>query len=220
MANDMKKSRAVSHLAAAKARMYRDLVFESAERVFAEHGFEGATMQAIAAEAGISLKTLYATVPGKEETYREIRKQRAKEFLEHAAGSVASDGSLMERMVRGTRAYVDFLLTHRDYFRIQLREGRGWGLDPADESRSEWQSGVELQAALVREGIAAGMFHEGDPELLAATAIAIMQVQLAGLVERSREPDPAAISREIVLQLGRYLCKPEAFAEVERAAVA
>ena len=47
-----------------------------------------------------------------------------------------------------------------------------------------------------------------------------MQVLLAGLVERSREPDAAAISREIVLQLGRYLCKPEAFAEVERAAVA
>src|SRR5437660_5927156 len=98
MANHMKKSRAVSHLAAAKARMYRDLVFESAERVFAEAGFEGATMQAIAAEAGISLKTLYATFPGKDDVYREIRKQRAREFLEHATKSVQDAGSVTQRL--------------------------------------------------------------------------------------------------------------------------
>jgi AcrR family transcriptional regulator len=216
----MAKRGKLSHLAAAKARMYRDLVFESAERVFARNGFEGTTMQAIAAEAGISLKTLYATFAGKDEVYREIRKQRAKQFLDHAASAVQGAGSLMERLVRGTRAYVDFLLAHRDYFRIQLREGRGWGLDPADESRGEWQSGVQLQATLVREGIDSGVFHDGDPQLVAATAIAIMQVQLAGLVERSREPNAATISREIVRQLARYLCKPEALAEVERVAIA
>ena len=196
--------------------MYRDLVFAAAERVFAEAGFEGATMQAIAAEAGISLKTLYATFPGKDAVYREIRKQRAREFLEHATKSVEDAGSVTQRLVRGTRAYVDFLLTHRDYFRIQLREGRGWGLDPADDSRSEWQSGVALQATLVREGIDEGVFYDGDAELMAATAIAIMQVQLAGLLERAREADAAAISAEIVRQLARYLCKPQSLAVVER----
>ena len=215
----MDKRRRGSRLAAAKASMYRDLVFTSAERIFAQRGFDGATMQAIAAEAGISLKTLYATFPGKEEIYREIRKQRAREFLEHAARSVRHDGTVMQRLARGMRAYVDFLLGHREYFRIQLREGRGWGLDPADDSRGEWHSGLQLQASLMREGIASGLFHDGDPELMAATAIAIMQVQLAGLVERSTKPDAEAISREIVLQLGRFLCKPAALAELERVAV-
>ncbi|HUE38933.1 MAG TPA: helix-turn-helix domain-containing protein, partial [Candidatus Binatia bacterium] len=147
----MDKRRRGSRLAAAKASMYRDLVFTSAERIFAQRGFDGATMQAVAAEAGISLKTLYATFPGKEEIYREIRKQRAKEFLEHAARSVRHDGTVMQRLARGMRAYVDFLLGHREYFRIQLREGRGWGLDPADDSRSEWHSGLQLQASLMRE---------------------------------------------------------------------
>jgi AcrR family transcriptional regulator len=214
----MAKRRKTSNLAAARARMYRDLILESAERVFADHGFEKAAMQDIAAEAGISLKTLYATFRGKEEIYREIGRQRAREFLEHASRSVLGEGSLMERLARGVRAYVDFLLTHRNYFRIQLREGRGWGLDPPDESRSEWRSGVEVQASLLRAGIAEGVFHEGDPELMAATAIAIMQVQLAGLVERSKgEPDAEAITKEIVLALARYLCKPDGFAEARRA---
>jgi len=212
----MKKARRTTHLAVARERMYQDLILKCAERVFAEHGFDGATMQAIAGEAGISLKTLYATFRGKEETFREIRKQRASEFLEHVARS-AGGGAFMERLVRGVRAYVDFLLGHRDYFRIQIREAHGWGLDPANDSRDQWRSGLQVQAALVREGIAAGMFHDGDPELTAATAIAIMQVQLAGLVERAPALDTDAISREIVLQLMRYLCKAEAFPAAMRA---
>src|SRR5262249_13217196 len=56
-----------SNLEAARSRMYHDLIFECAERVFAEKGFDESTMQDVAAEAGISLKTLYATFPGKNE---------------------------------------------------------------------------------------------------------------------------------------------------------
>ena len=185
--------------------MYRDLVFTAAEKVFAARGFAGAAMQEIAAEAGISLKTLYATFRGKDEIYRAISEQRRGEFLASVAGSVSPEGGVLERLAQGVRAYVDFLLAHRSYLSIQLREGRGWGLDPADESRGVWQSGLELQAALVRAGITEGIFHDGDPELMAATAIAIMQVQLAGLVARSDAPDAAAISAEIVGELERYL---------------
>ena len=189
--------------------MYRGLVFAAAERVFAARGFDGAAMQEIAAEAGISLKTLYATFSGKDEIYRAILEERRQEFLRFVAGAVRAEGEVVDRMRDGVRAYVDFLLAHRPYLAIQLREGRGWGLDPADESRGVWQSGLELQAALVRAGQAEGVFVDGDPELMAATAIAIMQVQLAGLVDRAKEPDGATISEAIVRELTRYLCRPE-----------
>ena len=187
--------------------MYRELVLASAERVFAARGFAGAAMQEVASEAGISLKTLYATFRGKEEIYREIAERRRQEFIQTVAGAVRPDGSVLDRMRQGIRAYVEFLLSHREYLAIQLHEGRGWGLDPADESRGVWQSGRDLQAALVRAGIAEGIFHDGDPELMAATAIAIMQVQLAGLVERSKKPDAETISDAIVGELERYLCR-------------
>jgi AcrR family transcriptional regulator len=55
-----------SNLEAARTRMYHDLIFECAERVFAEKGFDESTMQDVASEAGISLKTLYATFPGQD----------------------------------------------------------------------------------------------------------------------------------------------------------
>ena len=61
--------------------MYHDLVFEAAECVFGEKGFDHATMQDVASEAGISLKTLYAAFPGKQDLYEEIQLVRGAAFV-------------------------------------------------------------------------------------------------------------------------------------------
>jgi AcrR family transcriptional regulator len=196
--------------------MYRDLIFECAERVFGEQGFEGATMKDIAAEAGISLKTLYATFPGKLEIYREVRRARARQFLQHVASALEGEGSTWDRIARGMRAYVDVIVAHRDFLRIQLREGQSWGLGPSGEDRNEWRAGVKMQAELVRAGIKEGIFYDGDPELIAATGIAVMQVQLAGLLERSPQADAQTIADEILRQLERLLCRTPRAAEPTR----
>ena len=83
-----------SNLEAARTRMYHDLIFECAERVFAEKGFDESTMQDVASEAGISLKTLYATFPGKNEIYTEIQAVRGMAFLDRVRG--ANEGSALE----------------------------------------------------------------------------------------------------------------------------
>ena len=110
-----------SRLDDARARMYRDLVFESAECVFGQKGFEHATMQDIAGEAGISLKTLYAAFPGKHELYEEIQKVRGQAFMDRVAAAVDPGAPPLERLARAVRAYVDFLFEHRDWLRIHLR---------------------------------------------------------------------------------------------------
>ena len=47
------------------AQATRAGVVEAATRVFLEHGYVGATVPAIAAEAGVSLQTVYRAAPGK-----------------------------------------------------------------------------------------------------------------------------------------------------------
>lgn len=185
--------------------MYRDLVFACAERLFAETDFDRVSMRDIAADAGISPKTLYAVYSGKEEIYREIGRVRSRALLERIGGNTSGGGPILERLTRGVRAYVGFLLEHRSFFQIQMREARNWGLIPSGEGKKEWRHGHRLQADLVREGIAAGVFYDGDPELMAATAIAVMQVQLAGLLERPAAPDPEEITAELVQQILRCL---------------
>jgi AcrR family transcriptional regulator len=187
--------------------MYRDLVFESAEHVFARNGFDDATMQEIAAEAGISLKTLYGAVPGKTELYAEIQETRGREFSDRMTQAIEGGGDPLEVLARGVSAYVDFLVAHPDFLRIHLREGKAWGLQPSGSVREDWQHAVGGFASILREGMDKGVFYEGDPEIMAMTGVAVMQVQLARFAEGIGEEDAKALSEEIFLQLQRLLCK-------------
>lgn len=49
----------------AHAQATRARIVEAATKVFLEHGYVGATVPAIAAEAGVSLQTVYRAAPGK-----------------------------------------------------------------------------------------------------------------------------------------------------------
>ncbi len=199
----------------ARARMYHDLILESAEQVFGAHGFEEATMREVAQEAGISLKTLYATFPGKQELYREIHAVRGRDFLARMEAAMQGSDTL-ERLEKGMRAYVDFLLEHENWLRIQLHQRISWGLGPAEGIGSElWREGVESFARVVEAGIAEGVFHESDPQAMAAMSIAIMQVQLARAVEAGA-PDAGRLAGEILVHLRRLLCRPAPEAGRER----
>jgi AcrR family transcriptional regulator len=52
------------------ARLTRQSIIDAARRVFLQHGYAGATMSAIAKEAGIALDTVYAAVGKKPALFR------------------------------------------------------------------------------------------------------------------------------------------------------
>ena len=209
----MPRSRRSAHLEAARSKMYRELVFECAERVFAEQGYAGTTMNDIAAEAGISLKTLYSVYRGKKELYADIRERRGREFLSWMMQGVGSAAGAIPQLAQGVRLYVAFLLDHRDFFRIQIREGRSWGLGPTGDGAGQWPEGLELQMALLRQGVEEGVFCDGDIALLAASGGALMQVLLAGILEREAAAGNQDLDREVIAQelegpLRRLLLRP------------
>ena len=203
-----KKSGSRNRLAAARERMYRDLVFESAEHVFAEKGFEDATMQEIASEAGISLKTLYAHFPGKNELYAEIQNVRGGEFVAHVSEAHDAGESGLDALARGVRAYVDFLVAHPDFLKIHLRERQAWGLRARDDGAG--LLGISGFASVIERGIEEGTFYEGDPDLMARMGIAVIQVPLGDWTEGIGEEDAESVSEVILVALRRLLCRPDA----------
>lgn len=214
-----KRAAAKSRLEQARTQMYQDLVLECGERLFAESGFAPVTMRDIAGEAGISPKTLYATYASKDDIYAEIARRRSVVLLEGLRDALGSEGSVLERMYRATRMMVGFLVEHRAFFRIMMRESRSWGLlpsgDPSEGGSASWRAGHRMQSQLMKEGIEAGLFYEGDPDLMAAVSLALVQVYLAAALEVPGEPDPDAIAKEIHRQLQRSL--RELPAEVDEA---
>ena len=205
-----KRNARKTRLEQARERMYHDLIFESAEHVFAEKGFDEATMQEIAAEAGVSLKTLYATFPGKHELYDEIQAVRIREFVERVLQPLLESGSPLDKLAGGVRGYVDFLVEHPDYLRIHLREGKAWALKPTGVGEEGWERGVGGFAAVIREGIEQGQFYDGDAELMAMTGTAVMQVHMARLAEGVSADNAEQIREETLTQLTRLFCKPDA----------
>jgi AcrR family transcriptional regulator len=155
--------------------MYHDLIFDCAERVFAENGFDECTMQDVAAEAGISLKTLYNAFPGKNEIYAEIQAVRGIAFLDQVRG--AGDGSALEKLDAGLRAFVSFLVEHDAYRRILLREGHAWPRLGHGEHARAPACGREPRRCRAAPGMDEGVFHEGDASCFASVT-AVMQVQL------------------------------------------
>lgn len=203
-----KRQSAATRLDDARSRMYRDLIFEAAEFVFGQKGFDGATMQEIASEAGVSLKTVYVSFPGKSDIYREIMKVRGQAMSEAVVAARKTAGSPMEKLERGTRAFVQFLFEHTDWLRIHVRSRLSWAVQPQEETVAKlWQEGLDGYAEILRDGIACGDFCDEDPVELAVLVQALTKVQVSQALE-SGEGDAERVADRLVQRLFRLVCKP------------
>ena len=197
-----------SKLETARAQMYHDLLFETGEAVFGAQGYERSTMQQIASEAGVSVKTLYQHYPSKTELYGEIMRVRAAAFVEAVSSGLQSADDPCERLENGIRAYVEFLFDHEAWLAIHLRGRVAWSLRPrTDAAVQEWRRGIEDFAKVLREGMDRGVFYEEDSIEMAALCQGIMQQHMARALDRG-ERDPELVTDRIVEHLMRLVKKP------------
>lgn len=191
--------------------MYRELVLTSAERVFAEQGYHASKMAEVAAEAGISLGTLYGAFPGKREIFEALHEFRGAQFLARVEAALMQPGLARERLRRGAHAFVGFLIEHEDYFRVELREGRSWAIGDVEASPA-FQAGIRQWTALMRSGSEEGVFLDDDPGLMATTVFGLMQIQLAARLQATPEAPASELADRIIDVLERVLCRPEQLA--------
>jgi len=89
----------------------------AAEKVFGEHGYTAATMELIAAEAGVTRPLLYSHFDSLDAVYVEcLRAARAELDARFLDASVLNQGSPREQLHAGIRAYFGFVRDH----------GAGW----------------------------------------------------------------------------------------------
>lgn len=171
----------------AKAEMYRRLILEAAEEVFAQHGFDEAKMQDIAQGAGIALGTLYSVFPGKSEIYAAIQEQRGREMIEGIYAAIQGHDGVVDACQRGIDAYVRVLVERPHFLRMHLREGLSWTDPSALRSGVEvatWERGMSLAVDLLKMGIERGYLYPSRPELVLKMMVATHQVQLSDWLAR------------------------------------
>ena len=188
--------------------VYREAINEAAERVFAEKGADRSRMPEIAAEAGISLGTLYGVIDGKESLFFGIHKLRMREFMRCIRAARDAHDDTLASHLAVLRLGGQFFLDHPDFLRICCRDGFGWASRiPASGSGSDlWDEGASVPRDLFSRGIAEGIYVAEDPDLLVRKMLALKQVDLTHWVDEGMTTAHEVVLDRLESQFIRAFC--------------
>jgi AcrR family transcriptional regulator len=96
----------------------RELLLGVAKKIFAERGFQSATMDDIAKEAGFTKPILYQYFESKTDLYHEIVTQTAQKLIDKLASAVSIAETPRAKIEVAFRVYFDMVVSETDAFRI------------------------------------------------------------------------------------------------------
>ncbi|MBI3726646.1 TetR/AcrR family transcriptional regulator [bacterium] len=108
-----------------KRRWHEGEVLDAAERAFASRGFEAATMASLAAEAGLSIGTVYSLFPSKEAILERLLLRHMDALAAEVALATRDAAGPREKLEALVLARVRYLARRRDFFRLWATEVPG-----------------------------------------------------------------------------------------------
>jgi AcrR family transcriptional regulator len=150
--------------------------------VFAERGFDAATLQEISKRVGLSMGTIYAVFPNKAELLAAILDLRGRALLALAREVVEHSDGALDTLNRLIAAYITYFVAHPTFLQMHLRQGTSWVLTPGDGGNGRaaiWSEIHTLQSEIFRRGVKDGSFVKEDPSFLAKAFSALDQVLLS-----------------------------------------
>jgi TetR/AcrR family transcriptional regulator len=169
----------------------RELILGAAEKVFARAGFNGATMGAIAAAAGLPKANLHYYFGSKHELYREVLAGTLRDWLV-PMDTLVPEADPRQALGGYIRAKMRMSATRPDASRVFANELLHGAPVLGDLMRSELRAMVERKSAVLRDWIAAGRMAPVDPEHLffsiwaATQTYADFDVQVRAVLGRAR----------------------------------
>ena len=136
----------------------RTRILEAARACFGEAGFAGATVEAIAARAGVSNGLLYQFFQGKEQLFEVVLQEIISDWVLALAPRRAVSETAADTLAGMFRRSVEFCRSH-PLLPALLRGERGLQLSRIQTAASDRvQPHRDLVASLLRQGVAAGEF--------------------------------------------------------------
>src|SRR5262245_60277084 len=93
-------------------------ILAAARQVFANKGYQDATMDEIAEVAGIAKGTLYSYFPSKREIYVAELSNGAADLLQLTRAAIEGPGDLKAKITHFIRTKMEYLDSHLEFFKI------------------------------------------------------------------------------------------------------
>jgi len=154
-------------------------ILRAARKVFADHGFAAATIEMIAAEAGVAKGTLYLYYTSKDEIFWMALSSRFREMLAQSRREVEAATGTEEKIRAALRVRFEFLRSDEQFLRMYLTEfGQicGPGGAHREPMREMYRESAEYLADVLAAGITAGELKQLDP---LETAMALIELTKA-----------------------------------------
>lgn len=166
----------------------RQRVLEAARKGFGELGFAGATIESIAAAAGVSSGLLYQFVRNKEQLFEVVVEELMRDWVRALVPrGEAARGSASERLEAMLRGSVAFCRTN-PLLPALLTRDRALQLDRFKNlSTDRLYAYRDLVARVLREGVAAGEFRADLDVPSAADIVCQLQAEYSS---RAYRQDP------------------------------
>jgi AcrR family transcriptional regulator len=130
----------------------RPLVLDAALGVFLEHGYEGASMEAIARAAGVSKPVVYDCFPGKDELFKALFGREERRVMREVGAALTRDApdGPEAALAEGITAFLRAVVASPEAYRVILHGEGGMNAAGARRIRAGREQQVETAMAAVR----------------------------------------------------------------------
>ena len=148
----------------------KNLIFLSAVKVFSSYGYDGATMDQIAMNAGVAKGTLYYHFKSKEEIFKYIISEGMKLMQEKIDAASINGETAIDRLKSVFK--VQLILVHRNKDFFKVIASQLWGKELRQfELRHIIENYINSIEVLIDEAIKLGKVKKGKSRLIAYSFI-------------------------------------------------
>ena len=146
-------------------------IAQVAKAVFAERGYQQATLEEIAQQAGMSKATIYLYYKNKDDLFLQVVEKLVETAIAETTQAAEAPGAPLDKLARLVCGKMAFYEHEREFFRIYLNEKHGLEVAPKDPHkrllRHMYLQGVDMLARVLQEGMDAGVLRPMETRRLA-----------------------------------------------------
>jgi AcrR family transcriptional regulator len=179
----------------AAPRLTKEKILEAALAVFGDRGYRGASIDEVAARAGVTKGAVYYWFKDKDDLARDLQRSIWERLKGEALAAFDPEGDTVRNLNRCFDAYLTALARAGDA-RFFLRES--FLVPVPEEVREELESASTLVRALLEEGIRRGDIVALDPDAMAHVLVGVYNEATLHILQTGEARPTLEVIRRLV----------------------